>query len=398
MKKFVSTHGRTLALISILVILLVLLAYIALRSGPLAPIPVTVVTVKSQEITPALFGIGTVEARYTHKIGPTFAGRLIRVNVQPGDHVKAGQLLAEIDPIDLDDRIAAQNAALKRAEANVLTAEAQIQEAKIRTSFAETQSQRYEQLLSGRSVSAENAETKQQELQVTKTILSAAHANLSASRQEQIRIHADLAGLIRQRASLRLVAPIDGIVTRRDMDSGTTVVAGQSIIDIIEPKSIWINTRFDQQRASGLRNGLPAQIILRSRAGEPLEGSVSRIELNADPVTEELLAKVEFKALPHALPPIGELAEVTVALPARKPMPVVPNACIQRSNRQLGVWVIENDHLRFAQVKTGVSDLDGRIQIIEGLTGGERVVVYSQKALNSKSRIKIVDPAVNKPT
>ena len=132
MKKFLSTAwpnagvGRRPACLAGLV------RYVALRSGPLAPVPVTVATVESSAITPALFGIGTVEARYTHKIGPTFAGRLKRVEVKPGDQVKAGQLLGEMDPVDLDDRIGAQEAALKRAEASVLAVEAQIQEASAR--------------------------------------------------------------------------------------------------------------------------------------------------------------------------------------------------------------------------------------------------------------------------
>ncbi len=68
MKKFLSTRGRTLALAGVVALLLVLLAYVALRSGPLAPVPVTLATVERREITPALFGIGTVQARYTRKI------------------------------------------------------------------------------------------------------------------------------------------------------------------------------------------------------------------------------------------------------------------------------------------------------------------------------------------
>jgi multidrug efflux pump subunit AcrA (membrane-fusion protein) len=77
-------------------------------------------------------------------------------------------------------------------------------------------------------------------------------------------------------------------------------------------------------------------------------------------------------------------------------MPVVPNASVQRVDRKLGVWIVESDRLRFAPVKTGVSDLDGRVQIVEGLKGGERVVVYSQKALKSGSRIKIVERVMGK--
>ncbi|MHB8059148.1 MAG: efflux RND transporter periplasmic adaptor subunit [Desulfuromonadaceae bacterium] len=396
MKKFLSIHRRALTVAAVLVPLLVLLVYVALRSGPLAAVPVTVVTVESRAVTPALFGIGTVEARYTHKIGPTFAGRLRRVDVQPGDRVKAGQLLGEMDPVDLDDRIAAQTAALKHAEANILAVKAQRREAADRNSFAEVQAKRYEQLLAIRSVSEENTEAKRQELQVTHSVLSAARANLDASRQEFSRLRSEREGLIRQRANLRLVSPVDGVVSRRDMDPGTTVVAGQSVVEVIEPGSIWINVRFDQQRAMGLKNGLPAQITLRSRADQPLAGRVSRVELHADPVTEEILAKIEFTLLPHTLPPLGELAEVTVALPAQKPMPVVPNASVQRVGSRLGVWIVESDGLRFAPVKTGASDLDGRVQIVEGLKGGERVVVYSQKALKTGSRIKIVERVMGK--
>ena len=367
MKKFFPTQRRTLALIAVLVPLVLLFGYVALRAGPLAPVPVTVTTVASEAIAPALFGIGTVEARYTHKIGPTFAGRLRQVAVQPGEHVKAGQLLAEMDPVDLGDKISAQGAAIKRADAGVAAVQAQIQELTVRRAFAQTQASRYDKLL-------------------------AARANLAAAQQELARSGADRAALVRQRANLNLVSPVDGLVSRRDADAGTTVIAGQAVVEVIEPASVWINVRFDQQRAAGLQGGLPAQIVLRSRGdAAPLSGKVARIEPHADAVTQEILGKIAFDDLPQPLPPIGELAEVTVALAAREPMPVVPNASIQRVNGRLGVWVVDDGDLRFAQVSTGASDLDGQVQIRDGLTAGEQVVVYSQKALAARSRIKVVD-------
>src|SRR3990172_9241935 len=110
-------QGRTLALLAVIVPLLALLVYVALRSGPLAPVAVTDATVESRAVTPVLFGIGTVEARYTYRIGPTFAGRVERLDVHVGDRVKAGQVLGEMDPVDLDDRVRSQESAFKRAEA-----------------------------------------------------------------------------------------------------------------------------------------------------------------------------------------------------------------------------------------------------------------------------------------
>ena len=389
--KFLSINRRMLALLAVVVPLLALLIYVALRSGPFAPIPVTVTTAESRSLAPALFGIGTVEARFTYRIGPTIAGRIKRVEVKVGDRVQAGQLLGEMDPVDLDDRIAAQEAAFRRAESGVLAAEAQVREASARKSYAENQASRYEQLLQARSASEETVEGKRQERQVTEAGLAAARANLDAARQELARIRSDREGLIQQRANLRLIAPVRGLVAARNADPGTTVVAGQSVVEVIDPASLWINVRFDQLRASGLRAGLPVQIVLRSQAGSGFAGHVLRLEPMADAITEETLAKVTFNALPKRLPPVGELAEVTVAMSALPATPVAPNASVQRVDGRLGVWLIEEDKLRFAPIKVGATDLDGRVQILDGLKADERVVVYSQRALGPRSRVKVVE-------
>jgi HlyD family secretion protein len=396
MKTFISTHAKKWGLITFIIIMLGLLIYVALRAGPMAPITVTVTTVKIEPISPALFGIGTVEARTIHKIGPTFAGRVLRVDVQTGDLVKKGQLLGEMDPIDLDDKIAAQAAFVKRTHANVLAVEAALQDAITRQSYAQTQAKRYEQLFTAHAVSAEAVEGKRRELHVAQAALLATRANLDASRQELIRTQAERDGMLRQRNNVRLISPVDGIVTRRDADSGTTLVAGQAVVEIVEPDSLWIHVRFDQQRALGLRTQLPAQITLRTQTGKSLSGKVARIEPHADAVTEELLAKVEFNQRPQTLPPIGELAEVSVALPAQTATPVVSNASLQRVDGKLGVWVIKDNKLHFVEIKTGVSDLDGKVQILQGLSGGEQVVVYSYKTLYTNSRIKVVERIVDK--
>lgn len=121
--------NRTLVLIAVLMPILALFAYTALRSGPLAPIPVTVAAVENIAIAPAVFGIGTVEARFIHRIGPTVAGRVERLEVHVGDRVEAGQVLGRMDGIDLDERIQALEAAIARAGANLSAAEARIADA-----------------------------------------------------------------------------------------------------------------------------------------------------------------------------------------------------------------------------------------------------------------------------
>lgn len=383
MKKL-PVQGRTLALLAVIIPLLVLFIYVGLRSGPLAPVAVMVTAVESRAVTPALFGIGTVEARYTYKIGPTFAGRVKRLDVHVGDQVKAGQVLGEMEPIDLDDRVHSLEAAFKRSEAALREAEA-------RQTYAKTQVRRYEQLFSARMISEEMATSKRQELQI-------ADAALSAAREEIVRTRADREGLVAQRSSLRLIAPVDGVVAVRDADPGTTIVAGQAVVEIIDPKSLWVNVRFDQISAAGLAGGLPTRIVLRSRSGHTLTGQVLRVEPKADAVTEETLAKIVFAAIPQPLPPVGELAEVTVDLPALPAAASIPNAAVQKNSGKVGVWQIVDGDLRFTPVKLGASDLNGYVQVVEGLNVGDQVVTYSEKALTAKSRIHTVDhmPGVGK--
>lgn len=368
---------RTLALIAVVAPLGVLFTYVVLRSGPMAPVAVTTAIVESKAIEPALAGIGTVQARYTYRIGPTYAGRVRRLEVHVGDVVKAGQVLGEMDPVDLDQRLGAQHAALRSADASLRQAQA-------RQAFAQTQARRYEQLLVSRGVSEESVGAKRQERDV-------ANAAVAASREDLRRLQAEVEALRAQRGNLRLVAPVDGLVAARDADPGTTVVAGQAVVELIDPASLWIDTRFDQVSAVGLAAGLPASLVLRSRHDQTLQGRVLRTEPMADAVTEETLAKIAFTTPPSPLPPIGELAEVTVQLPALPPAPIVPNAAIHTVEGQRGVWKLQDGDLTFVPVTLGRSDLDGRTQVVKGLDAGDRIVVYSEKPLDARRRIKVVD-------
>jgi RND family efflux transporter MFP subunit len=282
-----------------------------------------------------------------------------------------------MDPVDLDDRVRSQDSAYKRAQAA-------LREAQARHAYAQGQVHRYEQLFSVRSTSEEILTTKRQELQI-------ADASLSAVLEDLARTRSDREGVVAQRSNLRLIAPVDGLVATRDADPGTTVVAGQSVVEVIDPGSLWINVRFDQISATGLAAGLPARVALRSRGDQPLKARVLRVEPKADAVTEEMLAKVVFDTPRELLPPLGELAEVTVDLPALPPAPLVPNAAIQRQGDKTGVWQIVDADLQFTPVKLGASDLNGLVQVREGLNKGDQVVTYSEKALSARSRIHVVD-------
>lgn len=390
MKLFFHLVSRRFGLLFLALLLLAAFAFVLLRSGPLAPIRVTVVAVEEGTVTPALFGIGTVEARRAYLIGPTASGRVLKVLVDVGETVKAGQLLAEMDPVDLNERVVALDASIARANSGIAAAEAQRQDALARSRLAVMNTRRYVDLGEKKFVSTSAVEAKQQEQASAQAVISAAEANLAGASQDMARLKAERDGLRQQRNNVRLLAPTDGVITARDAEPGSTVVAGQAVIKLIEPGSLWVRVRFDQGRSAGLAVGLPAAIALRSNPSQLLRGKVVRLELLSDSVTEERVAQVAFDSIPADVS-LGELAEVTLALPATQSGLILPNASIKQQGGKAGVWVYDDGALRFAAVQPGASSLDGKVLVRSGLKAGEQVVVHSEKELLAGSRIKVVE-------
>ena len=388
---------KRLGLAALALLMLSVVGFVLLRAGPLAPLQVTVMSVQEGRLSPAIFGTGTVEARRSWMVGPTVAGRVRSVHVDVGEHVKAGQLLAEMDAVDLDQRLSALDATVARARSTQAAASAQVADTAARRESATLNATRNQDLAAQKFISVGALESRLQEKASADAALQLAQANLGAAGQDLLRTQAERAALAAQRGNLRLLAPDDAVVTSRDFEAGSTVVAGQPVLRLVDPASLWVKLRVDQGRSGGLAPGLVASIVLRSQPQARLPGKVARVELIADSVTEERIAQVAFDvpAQGISLPPsLGELAEVTLQLPQTEPSLLIPNASVQRVQGQVGVWRMQGGKPAFAPVRLGTSNLDGQVQALEGLQAGDSVVVYSQKAVTAGARVQVVEALV----
>ena len=388
-------NARQMWVASAVVLVVAALGFVAFRMGPLAPTKVTVSQVTNESLTPSVFGIGSVEAKQSWLMGPTVAGRVLRVYVDVGQTVKAGQLLAEMDPVELEQRLRAQEAALAKASSVEVAAKAQVADTQARRELAHANLSRNKDLAKQNFISSAALEGREQEFQSADAAWHAAQANLQAAKQDAQRLQAERAAASLQRQNTRLVAPADAVVMSRDAESGSTVVAGQPVIRLANPASLWVKLRVDQGRSLGLEAGLSANIVLRSRPQQVLMGKVERVELQADSVTEERIAQVAFDQIPPALS-IGEMAEVTLNLQALTPAMVLPQASVKTHQGRTGVWRLKDGALEFVPVQWGLASLDGRIQVLQGLTANDAVVVYSEKPLSTGGRIRVVDALVKK--
>lgn len=300
-------------------------------------------------------------------MGPVVAGRVLNVYVDVGNSVKEGQLLAEMDSIDLSQKMVA--------------AQAQVTDAKARLLLASETHRRYVELGNKNFISPIVVEGKSQELNSAKAIVQ--------------KTTADLAGLKQQELNIKLRAPVDGIITSRDAEPGSTVIAGQAVLKLIDPTSLWIKTRFDQGKSMGLAVGLDANVILRSNPHQPISGKVVRVEMLSDSVAEERIAQIEMIDMPKTVS-IGEMAEVTLQLAPSEYGLSLPNASIKKRGDETGVWVLKDGKPHFARVQIGQNGLNGQVVILSGLKSGDEVVLYSDAEIKEGQRIKVVDSLLKK--
>jgi len=380
--------GRKATLITAGIGVVALLGWLVTSQGPLAPAKVTIEKVEQGPLVASTFGIGTVEARRSYALGPTVASRVLRVLVDQGDTVKSGQLVAELDPVDLTDRVTSGQLAVERAASTIRAAEAQLTEVESRARLATSSERRYAELRAQGFVSQEAADAKVHEANAAKAGVDAAAAQVAAARRDRERAQADVAGIGKLRTQARLVSPVDGVVSARLVEPGTTIVAGQAVVQVIDPATLWVRARIDQGQSGGIRVGQPTEIVLRSDPKRVYRGEVQRVDWVSDAVTEERIVNVGFATRPEAIS-VGDLIEVTIRVAELANVRSIPAAAVKRVDRQDGVWQVRGGRVAFRPVKVGITTLDGRSQILDGLAVGDEVVVYSERALQPDARVKV---------
>lgn len=359
-----------------------------LLKGPMAPVSVQTVQLATADLQPALFGVGTLEARRGYTIGPTRTGRLLRLLVDHGDRVRVGQRLGEMDPVDLPDRLQSAQLGVEKAEHQVEAAQAQLDEANSRALQARREARRYRKLLAEKQVSHEAAEAKETDAEAAADQARMAQADLEGTRHDLQRLQSDLKAVQAQMAELNLVSPVAGLVTAREVEPGSVIVAGTTVLRLIDPGSLWVRTRIEQRDSGEIPIGTPAEIRLRSRPNKPLRGRVTRLELIADSLTEERWVDVAFDRRPEAVA-IGTLANVTLQLPVIKDARWLPAAALQTLDRQTGVWRVIDGKARFAPIRTGIQTLDGKVQVLSGIDPADQVVSYLPKPLHEGQRLSV---------
>ena len=378
---------KNIGLLMLLVGVFMVFAWVVMTQGPLAPVKVTVDKVRTGDLANSVFGIGTLQARHSYNLAPTMTSRVKNVLVDQGDQVVVGQVLAEMDPVDLNEKLIGSQRMVEKTANSIQAATAQVSEAQSRLKMVSATASRYEELRAKGFVSQDMFDAKQHEMNAAASALAVAEANFAGAHEEYARAQADMRGIVKARAQTRLISPVNGVVIARFVESGSTVAGGQVVLQVIDPNILWVETRVAQQQAGQIRIGQTAEVILRSQPHAPVQGQVARLDIVSDAVTEERIVNVSIATTNVS---IGEFAEVTVKLPELNNTRSIPSAAVKRIEKQNGVWILFDGEVQFRPVKTGLATINGQTQILDGLSDNDTVIVYSQQNLRPGQKVKVV--------
>jgi HlyD family secretion protein len=360
---------------------LVILMVLGYRFFWYAP-SVLVIQVKTVEIQGKVHGPGTVQSRVPVAVSTKITGILEKLYADQGTRVKKGQLLAEIDSAELRARAAAAQAAKNRAQRELGRAQADVGKAQANLGLAQSNYRRDQEVFKPGYISQAAFDTTKAQLRVAESEVQASQATVTALQAAVKQAESETQAAQALHNYTRILAPMDGRITSRKAEVGTTVSPGTPIFQLVDLDTVWVAAWLDQSQIAQIKEGQHAAIRLRS--GRHYQGRVERINAEADTVTRELEVDVKFEQLPEPLV-IGEEAEVDLDT-GRVKATAAPLGAIMARDGKTGVLVVEQGVIVFRPIKPGLND-GKRFAVLEGLKEGDLVVAQPTN-LKPGTRVK----------
>lgn len=313
-----------------------------------------------------------VRARTESRLGFRVGGKLIRRDVDAGATVKAGQVLAQLDPQDLRLGQDSARAALVAAQANFdLTA---------------ADFKRYKDLRDQGFISSAELERRD-------TALKSAQAQLDqAKAQSSVQGH--------QTAYAALVADASGVITGVDAEPGMVVGAGTPVVRLAHdgPRDVVFSVPEDKVGLVKALAGQPGRFKVRlwGNTAETLPATIREIGAAADPVTRTFTVKADLGAEASKNVRLGQTATMLVEMPKTVGVNKLPLSALKEEQGHSIVWVVDKTSMTVKPQQVQVAGADGNEAVIAGgLAPGQIVVTAGVHVLNPGQKVKFyVDPAV----
>ena len=355
---------------------------------------VAVAPVKRETIANSLSIAGQFMPYQNVELHAKVAGYIRQINVDIGDHVHKGQVLAVLEVPELVAQVDEAQAAVHHAEEEIQRSQSDVSRAQADHVALQANAERLVStnkvrpgLIAQQELDDATAKDRASEAQVdsSKSALAAAQQELAVAKANQ-------AHFVALSDYARITAPYDGVITWRFSDTGALVQAGTSsssglpVVTVAQVSVLRLRIPVPESLAAKVRTGDSADVLVQA-TGEHFTGKVARFTDSLDPSTRTEQVEIDVPNPNYHLQP-GMYAEVHLSANARPDVLTVPVEAIKRSDNNTSVLVVNPDgRVEPRDVKLGVES-PNRVEILAGLHEGEQVVVGNLGSYQAGEQVK----------
>lgn len=381
-----------------------------------AEIPVQIHPVVRKDLTHSLKANGDIAPLMQVDLFPKVSGYLERINVNLGNPVRQGQVIAQIDQAEFlhkmkeaEAKVAHAKAQLSEMEAGsrpeeLRQAEEAVKQAHSRFENARLHRERIEALYKKQVISKKETDVAEMEYTVAEAQLAASQQNLRlvgegvrqevrmASQAKLKEMEAILAQEKIRFQNTQIIAPFHGEIARKYVDGGALVSPSTPVVNIVHTATVKIVANVLEKDIPLLKPGMKAKIRAETYPEKIFEGKVAQINSVLELSTRTLQAEIYIPNSQQLLKP-GMFANVEVVLSEKPQTLIIPREAVIQTEGEPSVFVVEGNLALRRAIATGYEQ-DQMVEVLRGLKEGEKVVVKGQYSIKDRSSIQIIEGEV----
>jgi RND family efflux transporter MFP subunit len=323
------------------------------------------------ELHVSIRGIGNVSALNIYAITAQTGGKILNILTDEGMWVKKGDLLVIMDGVDLPEQLEVAKASLLKAQYEVKALQSALKNQKVQKELLAVTYKRYKRLKEQKFAAQAEYDKAKADLQGIDATITATASQIDSAKASVVIASKNIDVIQAKIDRLKVYAPVDGYVTAKEAEVTQNVLPSTPILKIVDPKTLWVETKVDERISSQIKPMQKATIILRSQPNTKYEGIVKRVAAMSDAVTLEREIDVAFETIPKPFY-INEQAEIQIDVKTYSDVLKIPLNVIVQKKGKLGIWIAKDKHAHYLNIEKiaqndseiAIANIDKNTQII----------------------------------
>ncbi len=356
---------------SLIAIILVLLVGVFYKKVYIPKTTYDYTLVKVGAIDVNVKGIGNVNAKDIYNITAQSGGKILHLYTDIGKWVKKGDLLIEIDGVDLPDQLEITKVTLQKANFEFTASQEELKNQQAQKVLIKKSFHRYQKLNKQGFAARAEYDKALADLKSIDAMISASKAQINIAKAQIEVAQKNIDAIQTKIDNLKIYSPINGYVISKNAQIGQAVLPTMAIFNIVDPKTLWVETKIDERISANVKVNQKATIMLSSQPNKIYKAVIKRILPKSDAITLEREVDVAFEHIPTPFY-INEQAEVRIKVSHYDKVSKIPLTAVVQKEGKVGVWIAKDGHAHFQIIQKiaqndsemAVSNIDKKAKII----------------------------------